>query len=258
ARQARPLVVLDCTAIPAALFAGHVFGYERGAFTGADRAHTGVFASAHGGTLFLDEVGDLAPALQPVLLRALERREVVPIGSARATRFDVRIVAATHRDLRREINAGRFRADLYYRLAGMEIRLPPLRQRLEDLPALLARFATSIRADAVAAGELTSERMLRELRAHPWPGNVRELRNFVERSLAMPGAAIDEPAAHGGWDLDASKPLRAARERWQGDVERRYFDELLRRNQHNVTKAAQAAGLARGHFYRLLKRHGLK
>ena len=258
-----PFVVVDCSAIPRELMESELFGHEKGAFTGAVAAKVGAFEAASGGTLFLDEIGELPIDLQPKLLRALERKECKRIGATAHVRFDVRFVAATHRDLRTEVNERTFRADLYYRLAVVEARLPPLRERLEDLPVLVAHILQGLSiADPHQAAALRTDEFAAELERHAWPGNVRELRNHVERCLALrervplPGVApaqADEPARPG-----ARISYKIARERWLARFERDYLTSLVEANEGNIAKAAREAGMDRVHLYRLLWRHGLR
>jgi two-component system, NtrC family, response regulator GlrR len=255
-RAAGPLVAVDCSAIPGELLESELFGHERGAFTGAVSERKGAFAEADGGTIFLDEIGELPPELQPKLLGVLERREVKRVGASRAAPIDVRVIAATNRGLRAEVNAGRFRADLYYRLAVLEVRLPPLRERLDDLPLLVDELLAQVGAlDRPERARLCSADGLAELARHSWPGNVRELRNYVERCLAFrvhvaPGETVELAAA-----VTAPAPTwRAAR----AEFERRFIEATLRANEGNVTAAARAAGIDRIHFYRLLWRYGLR
>src|SRR5262249_37124515 len=179
AREGGPFVVVDCGAIPSELLESELFGHDKGAFTGAVAAREGAFEAAAGGTLFLDEIGELSLELQPKLLRAIERREIKRVGRTRYTSVDVRLVAATHRDLRAMVNAEAFRSDLYYRLAVVAVRLPPLRERSEDLPQLVEHLLGGLAASAQARSGLTSPASLRELARHAWPGNVRELRNWL-------------------------------------------------------------------------------
>jgi transcriptional regulator with PAS, ATPase and Fis domain len=265
-RRDGPLVVVDCSAIPANLLESELFGHERGAYTGAVGSREGAFELAAGGTIFLDEIGELPIELQPKLLGALERREVKRVGGTRPVALDARVVAATNRNLRREVNHKRFRSDLYYRLAVIEIRLPPLRERLEDLPvvteAILEQLGAGARPEAAA---LRSEAFLAELAGHRWSGNVRELRNYLERCLALGRQPLepDEPVpGDGGTEgsplVDPSQPIQVNRERWTGALERAYVDAVLRMHGGNVTAAAKAAGLGRVQFYRLLWRHGLR
>jgi two-component system, NtrC family, response regulator GlrR len=260
-----PFVVVDCGAVPPQLLESELFGHVKGAFTGASSDRPGAFRAAHKGTLFLDEIGELELDLQPKLLRVLERRHVKKVGATSYEPVDVRIVAATHRDLRAEVNHGRFRADLYYRLAVVEIRLPPLRERIEDLPLLVEHLLESM---GVAAGHpfadsLRDRTFTKSLSMHSWPGNVRELRNYLERCLALRehaelsgAAALPDHSAEPA--IDASVPLRHARDQWIARFEKRYLETLLERHVGNVSEAARAAGVNRGHLYRLLSRYGLK
>jgi two-component system response regulator GlrR len=258
ARRDAPFVVVDCGAIPANLLEAELFGFEAGAFTGATAQRIGAFEAASGGTILLDEIGELALDLQPVLLRAIDRREIQRIGSAQRIATDVRIIAATNRNLREEVNARRFRSDLYFRLAVLVVTLPPLRDRAPDLPLLVAGLLDDLRAgDSPIARALRGGELLPELLRHGWPGNVRELRNYVEACLVRQerGAApapTDEPV------IDTALPLREVRERWLRHVERRYLEQLLVLHGNNVSAAARAAGIDRVHFHRLLARVGLR
>ena len=233
-RAGGPFVAVNCAALPEHLVESELFGHEAGAFTGAVKRRLGRFEQASGGTLFLDEIGDLPMAAQAKLLRALQERVIERLGGGEAIAVDVRVIAATHRDLAADIAARGFRSDLYYRLSVVTTRLPALRER----PGDVAR--------------------------HRWPGNVRELRNYLERcaalgvELAPRPAAVDEPAGPAGPAIDASTPLRDARERWTTYFERAYLDDLLRRHGDNLTVAARTAGIDRAHLYRLLWKHGLR
>ncbi len=254
ARRGGPFVVVDCGAIPGPLLESELFGHERGAFTGADRMRVGAFESASRGTLFLDEIGELGLDLQPKLLRALESREIRRVGGDASRPVDVRIVAATNRDLRVEVNARRFRADLFYRLAVVEVTLPPLRERIEDIPLLVEAHLESVgAADSPEAEPLRAAAFLRALGRHPWAGNVRELRNHLDRCLALQMAA---PLPASGADsmpvIDPSEPLKPAREKWLHEFERRYLRAILDSHEGNAAAAARAAGVDRKHFYRLL------
>ncbi len=257
-RRDGPFVVIDCGAVPPNLLEAELFGYEAGAFTGAATARAGALETAAGGTIFLDEIGELALDLQPKLLRALDRRETQRIGGTQRRTVDVRILAATNRDLRAEVNAHRFRADLYYRLAVLVVRMPPLRERTADIPVLVGAILESL-GDTTSplARSLRSGELLPELLRHQWPGNVRELRNYVEACLARQEptpttSTVDEPA------IDITQPLRAVRDRWIRHVERRYLEQLLAAHAGNVSAAARAAGLDRVHLHRLLARAGLR
>jgi len=260
-RRDRPWVVIDCGAIAPALLESELFGHEKGAFTGATRAHVGAFERAHGGTLFLDEIGELSAELQPKFLRALESRRIVRVGATTPIDVDVRIVAATHRGLRGDVNTGRFRADLYYRLAVLPIDLPSLRQRLADLPVLVDDILRQLGAGrSPAADHLRSAESIARLADHPWPGNVRELRNYVERSvLFRAGASFEDRfVPSDAAPVDTSVPLREARERSVLAFERRYLEALMAAHQDNVAAAARAAGIDRVHMHRLLAKVGLR
>ncbi len=274
ARRDGPFIVVDCGAIPPALLEADLFGHDKGAFTGAVGERTGAFEAASGGTIFLDEIGELALELHPKLRRARARRDNTRLGATRYTPVDVRVIAATHRDLRAEINARTFRADLYYRLAVVELVLPPLRDRLDDLPLIVEHLLVPLAGPARRA-ELTTPAFLAHLAAHRWAGNVRELRNYLERCLAIGVelARAPEPASASATDLatppsagpspppvalDASSPLRAAREEATRQFERGYLADLLRRHGDNLAAAARAAAIDRAHLYRLLWKHGLK
>jgi two-component system response regulator GlrR len=257
-RRDNPFIVVDCGAIPANLLETELFGHEKGAFTGASERRVGAFEEAATGTLFLDEVGELPLDLQPKLLRALENKEIRRVGSSRWRDADVRVVAATNRDLRTDVNNGRFRADLYYRLAVVTISLPPLRSRLQDLPLLVGKLLESLHADADAAALLSTPEFVRSLEGGAWRGNVRELRNFLQRCLVFrQPMTIGEAApvvgnfAAGVWDY------AEARGRALEEFERRYFEALLARHGGKVALAAKEAGVARVYLYKLLKRHGL-
>jgi DNA-binding NtrC family response regulator len=263
-RQSRrsdgPFIVVDCGAIPADLLESELFGHEKGAFTGASAEREGAFEAAAGGTIFLDEIGEMSPTLQPKLLRVLERKHVKRVGSNEYAPVDVRVVAATNRDLPTEVNAGRFRSDLFYRLAVVQVRLPPLRERAEDLPLLVEHILASLgAAERPEANALRTREFLGELSQHTWPGNVRELRNYVERCLTLRETVpLAETRQEAGALLDTRLPLKSAREKWVAAFERRYLEETLKRCQGNVSAAAREARVDRIHFYRLLWRHGIR
>jgi len=263
ARASGPFVIVDCAALASSLIEGELFGHARGAFTGAVAARAGSFEAANGGTIFLDEIGELPPALQPKLLRVLESRTIKRLGESDHRPIDVRLVAATHRDLRRMVNAGAFREDLYFRIAVLPLVLPPLRARKGDVPLLFRHFLGGRQPV-----EPVSERELAEM---PWLGNVRELRNFVERACAI-GAkealqssrGADEAPAPSVGAAEASsspvgfdQPFKEFRERWIDHGEREYLQRLLERHGRNVPAAAEAAGLDRTYVYRLIRKHGL-
>jgi two-component system response regulator GlrR len=265
-RKNGPFVVIDCGAIPPQLLESELFGHERGAFTGAVAARQGAFEAASGGTIFLDEIGELTLDLQPKILRVLERRQVKRVGSTNYSKIDVRVIAATNRSLRAEVRAGRFRSDLYYRLAVVEVRLPPLRERAADLPILVDFVLTSLGIMHEPIGiVLRSQEFLQRLTRHSWPGNIRQLRNYIERCVALddpnlpPNLDTTPPESAARVDeVDITQPLRPAREQCISNFERRYLEALLLQHKGNVSAAARAAEVDRIHFYRLLWKYGLR
>ncbi len=260
ARHAGPFVVVDCGAIPPNLLESELFGHEKGAFTGAVGERRGAFEDAAGGTVFLDEIGELAPELQPRLLRVLERKEIKRVGANRYQPVDCRLIAATSRNLRAEVNERRFRADLYYRLAVVPVRTPALRDRREDLGLLVEHFLGQLgAAEGPEAATLRGPDLRAHLERHAWPGNVRELRNYVERCVALGEVATVATEATPDSDatIDVAQPLRVARDRCLRRFERQYLEELLR-TERNISAAARHAGVDRPSFYRLLWRHGLR
>ncbi len=258
-RRAGPYVALNMSAIPENLAESELFGHEKGSFTGADEARPGFFAEAEGGTLFLDEIGLLPPALQPKLLRVLQDGEYIPVGSRKPRKANVRIVAATNEDLAKSVKDGKFREDLWYRLRVVPLRLPPLRERREDVPLLVEHF---VQKHAVRLGRppvAPDAEAMRALLDHPWPGNIRELEHAIERGLLLaqgPAIALSDlppeiaqPAAAAG---DEGR-YRRARDAW----ERRFLEDLLRDAGGSVAKAADLAGLHRSTLYEKLTRYGL-
>jgi DNA-binding NtrC family response regulator len=257
-------VIVDCGAISPNLVESELFGHVRGAFTGADRDRVGAFEAADGGTVFLDEIGELPLELQPKLLRTIEARAIRRVGETRARKVDVRIIAATNRDLHREVNRGRFREDLYFRLAVMTVHVPPLRERIEDLPALVRSFLAALGVTAQDQRELFSPSVLAELAGHDWPGNVRELRNYVERSVvlqeALPASRplpIGPPTANGS-EGDAPVPFKLAKDAVVDTFERSYLSALLDSAAGNISKAARKGGMDRMYLHRLIQKHGLR
>lgn len=267
-RTKGPFIVVDCGALPPQLLESELFGHERGSFTGAISMRKGAFEAAGGGTIFLDEIGELTLDLQPKLLRALERKEIKRVGSNNYIPVDVRVVAATNRNLRAEVTARRFRSDLYYRLAVLVVRLPPLRERLDDLPMLVEHILLSMGVSDTPEGErLRTQAFLAELGRHSWRGNVRELRNYVERCVVMRGerapfTSIDQNdvGSYGETSsrIDITVPLKVAREGWVNELEKKYLAQLLQKHNNKVSAAARAAGVDRIYFYRLLWKHGLR
>lgn len=261
-----PLVVVDCAALQPNLVASELFGHAKGAFTGAERGRAGAFEEADGGTLFLDEVGELPRALQPQLLRALERSEVKRLGENHYRKVDVRVISATHRDLNGQIETGDFRQDLFYRLAVVQVYVPPLRCRLEDVEPLAKKFV-KIMCPGADSEAIIGPDTLRVLTNHDWPGNVRELRNVVERLLAFPGQP--ELALHGPTSASvvssraerpedySEMPFYDARRRWESRFEKDYLNRLMRACEGVVSRAAKRAGISRQTLYRLLEKHGL-
>jgi two-component system response regulator HydG len=256
-RAAGPLVALNCTAVPASLFEAELFGHRRGAFTGAVRDRVGLAEQASGGTLFLDEIGELALDLQPKLLRLLQERRVMPVGATQEIPVDIRVIAATNRDLRAEVTAGRFREDLYYRLSVVEIELPPLRERLSDLPELCRHL---LERHGHAGHEVTAP-ALRVLTSYDWPGNVRELENEVVRAAVL---AADDPIEPRHLSTRLTQRLRRSTvpdrayltERLES-VEREVLREVLRHTGGNRTKAAAVLGLTRQGLQAKLRRLGM-
>ena len=269
-RKDGPFVVFDCGASTDNLIESDLFGHVKGAFTGASSDRIGAFAAAHGGTLFLDEIGDLPVALQPKLLRMLEAGEVVPLGGRKNEKYDVRIVAATHRDVFAEVARGGFRGDLYYRLAVVEVHVPPLRQRPGDLPALIKMFLE--RSQVPAATELAKQvggAALERLQRYHWPGNVRELRNVITRAVALAGPDDDfeslpfvlrptAAAPESAPSAKADRPFHEAKDELIAKFERDYLTDLVQRANGNLSQAARVAGLERKFLYKLLERNGLR
>ncbi|HEY5937315.1 MAG TPA: sigma 54-interacting transcriptional regulator, partial [Kofleriaceae bacterium] len=257
ARAAGPFIVVDCGAIPPNLIESELFGHDKGAFTGATAARTGAFEAARGGTVFLDEIGELPLDMQPKLLRALEDRVVKPLGRNKPIPLDIRLVAATNRDLRAEINRGRFRSDLYYRLNTFHLRVPPLRERREDIPLLVAHYY-----EQLGAGEPPAS-LLVDFARHDWPGNVRELRAAIERTVLLDDPAvwrgISQDTSHdAAAPRDESLSFRAAKERAVAAWERDYVRSLIAQHEGNLSRAARAVRMDRNHLRELLLRHGLR
>jgi transcriptional regulator with GAF, ATPase, and Fis domain len=262
-----PFVVVDCGAVTHTLIQSELFGHERGAFTGAVAQRKGAFESANGGTVFLDEIGELPLDVQPMLLRVLEAREFRRVGGNQTQRVEVRVVAATSRDLEREVSAGKFREDLYFRLAVVPVHIPPLRARREDIPALVRHILSRTRgAEKLAPGERTMDWLMQ----HDWPGNVRELRNLLERAAYMSAAAgsrellLPSLPAGGGDAADdffrftLNESYREARARVEDEFERRYVAWLLARHGGNLSAAARAVQMDRKHLHVLARKHGLR
>jgi DNA-binding NtrC family response regulator len=249
-RRDGPFIVMDCGSVAPNLIASELFGFERGSFTGADRARPGLFEAAHRGTLFLDEIAELPIDLQPTLLRMVERQRTRRIGSSHEVNHDVRLIAATNRNLEEEVRAKRFRADLYYRLAVARLRLPPLRERREDIPILAQRIATEL-------GVEISPELSAALSAHDWPGNIRELRNAIERAQLLSGNHVVgelvrvqpvSPLAH------FAKARRVAADLFERD----YLERVLAATDGNLSRAAEVAGVSRQVITHLARKHGMR
>jgi len=256
-RAQGPLVIVDCGSLPPGLIESELFGHERGAFTGATAQFKGAFERAHHGTLFLDEVGELPLDLQPKLLRALESRTVRRLGGGKPIPVDVRVVAATNRDLAMEVQRGRFREDLYYRLAVVSLTVPPLRERLDDIPLLAVHLLRDMGCDPASC--LTVE-SLAALQSYDWPGNVRELRNSLERAamLMEPVAPRLDSVAGGAAAIDLDEPFRVGKQRAIEAFERAYVTAMLEACDGNISECARRAGLDRMSIHRVLQRLGLR
>jgi DNA-binding NtrC family response regulator len=265
-RAGQPFVVIDATSLPQTLAESLLFGHEKGAFTGAGERRIGYFEAATGGTVFIDEIGELAAPLQSKFLRVLERQEVRRVGGYEPIHVDVRIIAATHRDLRNEIEAGRFREDLFYRLAQIRVHLPPLRDRVEDIPLLCRTLLASITGDRNLSLDPGA---LQHLTSQPWPGNVRELRNVLTRAAALAAEEVIKRADVAGEGLgfrgtreerdalDLSGPFAPAKQRAIERFESAYLAALMKRCAGNVSLASREGDVARHHLRELLKKRGL-
>jgi two-component system, NtrC family, response regulator GlrR len=285
-RRDGPFIVVDCGAIPGQLLESELFGYQKGAFTGAVSSRAGAFEAASGGSIFLDEIGELDLDLQPKLLRVLESRTVKRVGTAHYAPVDVRVLAATNRNLQDEVKARRFRSDLFYRLAVVHVLIPPLRDRADDIPLLVASILKQLGVTGTPLERLISEPELTSFLVQcKWPGNVRQLRNYLEQRVAL-GSSIPPPSgesmlpqARNAPHIPALPPLKLpppsstlqplprvpfhlplkqAREEWNRIMELRYLEHLLQAHGGNVSAAAKAAGVNRVHLYRMLWKHGLR
>ncbi|MGE0870588.1 MAG: sigma 54-interacting transcriptional regulator [Kofleriaceae bacterium] len=268
-RSRGPFVVVDCGSIPHELIGSELFGHAKGSFTGAAADKQGLIEAANRGTLFLDEVGELALDLQPQLLRVLDRRQVRRVGETHSVDVDIRVIAATHRDLRAMVKAGQFREDLYYRLAVVAAHVPPLRERKADIPVLASYFAEKMGR----GGFGHSPSLLEMLDRHDWPGNVRELRNVVERALSLGDVSLgdlaegdlpipsadDEPTNVRPSNADVlDLPFKEAKAALVESFERDYLTALLARHRGNISRAAAEAGIDRNYIHRLVKKYGLE
>jgi transcriptional regulator with PAS, ATPase and Fis domain len=267
-RSKKPFVVIDCGALAKGVIESELFGHAKGSFTGAGSERIGAFEQADGGTVFLDEIGELDLSLQPKLLRALEKKEVRRMGANTVRHVDVRIIAATNRNLEREVREGRFREDLYYRLSIVKIELPPLRQRKDDIPLLVECFLKELTGSGDPNAWPDFERSMALFRQHDWPGNARELRNVVEMAVRGVAGKIDLGACltlgrineaesgavkEGATDM----PFKLAKNQLVGHFEKDYIEKLLERNGGNISRAAREAQIERAYLQRLVRKHGL-
>jgi DNA-binding NtrC family response regulator len=255
-RRHGPLVTVDCGSLAETLIASQLFGHERGAFTGADRRYAGAFEQAHGGTLFLDEIGELPLSVQPTLLGVLERRRFRRLGGTQDIEVDVRVIAATNRDLRAAANRKDFRLDLYYRLAVARVVIPPLRDRPEDIPHLIRHFVREATGSVEHIPFDVSA--IESLGTHRWPGNVRELRNLVDRTLAMGQATFETYAGGSGDHGDVLLPYKDARAVAISQFERDYLEKLINATDGNASAAARTAKMDRQYLLQLLRKHSLR
>jgi two-component system, NtrC family, response regulator AtoC len=286
-RASGPFITVNCGALPESLLESELFGHEEGAFTGAIRARRGYFELAHRGTILLDEIGEMPLHLQVKLLRVLEDRSIRRVGSERPVEVDVRVMAATNRDLKRDVEENRFRADLYYRLAVVTLEVPPLRERRDDIPELARKFLDKIRRQLGKPVTHILPEAMEALVRHDWPGNVRELINVIERAVLLapgseigvrdfrgeddwtraesgpetgvessPSGAEDDRAPTIGLRLD--RPLAEARARLVSELEKRYLKEVLKRTGGRVGEAAKRAGLNERTLYAMMRRYGLR
>jgi DNA-binding NtrC family response regulator len=275
-RKNQPFVVFDCSAVAPNLIESELFGHEKGAFTGAIRSRRGAFEEAKGGTIFLDEIGELSLDLQPKLLRALEQREIKRVGSNVPIKIDVRVICATNKNLKKEVEEGRFREDLYYRLSVVKIRLPSLAERPEDIEPLIERFLKTGKFNMLEGGRLkvtkVDDEAIKMLKRYTWPGNVRELLNVIERAVSF---AEGDTLTKSHLDFVFSEmeqeeeyterlvtptdvPFKEAKQRLLDAFEKEYLIDLLKRNKYNISAAAREAKIDRKHIRNLLKKHNIE
>jgi DNA-binding NtrC family response regulator len=264
-RRDRPFVAVNCAAIPEELFESELFGFRKGAFTGASETRRGMFQMAHGGTLLLDEIGEMPLSLQSKLLRVIEDKRLTPIGSDRVVEVDVRFIATTNKDLQAEAERGAFRRDLYYRLSVMPVRVPPLRERIDDVPLLARHFLEASARRSKKSVRAIAPAAMQALCAYAWPGNVRELENVIERAVivAKGDTLTDvEPFLTGGGatrpPLDLALPFRDAKARVVEEFERAYITGVLEAHGGKLTAAARHADMDPKNFHEKLTRYGLR
>lgn len=270
-RRDKPFVVIDCAAMAKDLIESELFGHVKGAFTGANADRQGAFEAADGGTVFLDEIGDLRPDLQPKLLRVIEKREIRRVGCNKIRKINVRIICATNRNLANEVNEGNFREDLFYRLSVVNLELPPLRRRREDIPLLARKFLIDMHGEEALAQVADFDRTMEVLKRHDWPGNVRELRNLIEIAFYSERRPVDLSTFVGLGNLgvlrkndepemsfDIDRPFKDAKNELIDNFEKEYLQALLERNNYNLSRSAREAGIERAYLQRLVRKHGLK
>ncbi len=257
-RAGQAFVAINCGAIPEQLIQSELFGHEKGAFTGAHQRKIGRIESAHGGTLFLDEIGDLPLDLQANLLRFLQEEQIERVGGNQPIEVDVRVLAATHIDLEQAVERGRFREDLYYRLNVLQVRTSPLRERLEDVPALAQYFARLYADEVGRRPRSFSEEALRAMSEYAWPGNVRELANRVRRGLVLAEGRQIEAQDLGFRGVNVPANLDYSLENYKMQAEKQALSDVLRQYSANLSRAARALGVSRPTFYRLLNKHGIR
>jgi two-component system response regulator GlrR len=257
-RKNNPFVAVNCAAIPEPLLESKLFGHEKGAFTGAIRATKGLFTQAHEGTIFLDEIGDMSLPIQAKVLRVLQEQQFYPVGSEKLVETDVRVVVATNKNLEEQVKQGLFREDLFYRIHVIPIYLPPLRERKEDVPALVKHFIEKFNERMKKRIKGVTPQAMQRLMIYDWPGNVRELENTIEYGSAMTNRDLISEEfilqAKAEKMQDALKPLKEARDAFEKD----YLTQLLQVCEGNISKASELAGKYRADFYDLLRKHGIK
>lgn len=252
-----PFVAVSCVAIPDSLLESELFGHEKGAFTDAHAQRKGKFELADGGTLFLDEIGDISPKMQLALLRVLEEKEFMRVGGSKPIKVDVRIIAATNRDLKKAVEEGRFREDLYYRLNVITIQLPPLRERKEDIPLLVQHFIEKFNIQMGKKVQKISDDALRILMQYDWPGNVRELENTIERAMVITKGDVIQPEDIQLQALGANHPSPAVDKSLEA-VERAHILRILNETGWNIQRSAQILGIDRTTLYNKIKKYGLQ